>query len=59
MKVWDPKLYPADKYHKMPVITPAYPSICSTHNIIASTQQLIINEFTRGHVLIPRHLLMV
>lgn len=49
MKVWDPKLYPADKYHKMPVITPAYPSICSTHNIIASTQQLIINEFTRGH----------
>ncbi|EQB61207.1 poly polymerase [Vairimorpha apis BRL 01] len=49
MKVWDPKIYPTDKYHKMPVITPAYPSICSTHNITMSTQNLITNELIRGH----------
>lgn len=49
MKVWDPKVYPSDKYHKMPVITPAYPSICSTHNITNSTQNLISKEFQRGY----------
>ncbi|KAK6089331.1 hypothetical protein P3W45_001654 [Vairimorpha bombi] len=54
MKVWDPKIYPADKYHKMPVITPAYPSICSTHNITNSTQHLIMDEFARGHELLSK-----
>lgn len=54
MKVWDPKIYPADKYHKMPVITPAYPSICSTHNITNSTQHLIMEEFSRGHELLSK-----
>ena len=49
LKVWDPKTYPADKYHRMPVITPAYPSICSTHNVTQSTSGLIISEFHRGH----------
>ncbi|WUR04258.1 poly(A) polymerase [Vairimorpha necatrix] len=54
MKVWDPKIYPSDKYHKMPVITPAYPSICATHNITLSTQQLIINEYIRGHEILTK-----
>ncbi|EOB15538.1 poly(A) polymerase pla1 [Nosema bombycis CQ1] len=49
MKVWDPKVYPSDKYHKMPVITPAYPSICSTHNVTNSTQNLIQKEFQRAN----------
>lgn len=48
MKVWNPRQYPADRYHKMPVITPAYPSMCSTHNVSASTLQLIMAEFRRG-----------
>lgn len=32
----------------MPIITPAYPSMCSTHNITESTQKVIINEMNRA-----------
>lgn len=32
----------------MPVITPAYPSMCSTHNITRSTQKIILNELRRA-----------
>lgn len=48
LKVWNPKVNYADKFHKMPVITPAYPSMCSTHNISSSTMNLIVAEFKRG-----------
>ncbi|ORD93587.1 PAP [Enterospora canceri] len=48
LKVWDAKKYPADKYHKMPVITPAYPSMCATHNISQSTADLITHEIQRA-----------
>lgn len=49
LKVWDPKIYPSDKYHRMPVITPAYPSMCATHNVSNSTQHVITAEFARAH----------
>lgn len=48
VRVWNPRLYPHDRQHKMPVITPAYPSMCATHNITASTQKVILDEFKRG-----------
>ncbi|ONH70584.1 Poly(A) polymerase [Saccharomyces cerevisiae] len=32
----------------MPVITPAYPSMCATHNITESTKKVILQEFVRG-----------
>lgn len=48
VRVWNPKLYPHDRQHRMPVITPAYPSMCATHNITASTQKIIMKEFKRG-----------
>jgi poly(A) polymerase len=48
VRVWNPKLYPADKLHRMPIITPAYPSMCSTHNVTQSTEKIIIEEFKRG-----------
>lgn len=48
VRVWNPKLYQQDRLHKMPVITPAYPSMCATHNITSSTQKVIMEEFTRG-----------
>jgi len=48
LKVWNPKANPAHKSDKMPVITPAYPSICSTHNITLSTLTAIKRELTRA-----------
>lgn len=48
VRVWNPRLYPHDRMHKMPVITPAYPSMCATHNITTSTQKVIMEEFRRG-----------
>ncbi|KAI9033283.1 putative PAP1-poly(A) polymerase [Hyaloraphidium curvatum] len=48
VRVWNPKLYPADKAHRMPIITPAYPSMCATHNVTRSTQTVMKEEFDRG-----------
>ncbi|KAK6205461.1 Poly(A) polymerase central domain-containing protein [Scheffersomyces amazonensis] len=48
VRVWNPRLYALDRSHRMPVITPAYPSMCATHNITASTQKIILEEFGRG-----------
>ncbi|KAJ2490998.1 polynucleotide adenylyltransferase [Coemansia sp. RSA 2050] len=48
LRVWNPKIYDADKFHKMPIITPAYPSMCATHNVSASTKRIIESEFGRG-----------
>ncbi|KAF7703968.1 Poly(A) polymerase pla1 [Cucumispora dikerogammari] len=54
LKVWNPKLNPADKYHKMPIITPAYPSMCSTHNVSHSTMQRIFSEFQRASTIMKK-----
>lgn len=48
VRVWNPRLYALDRLHKMPVITPAYPSMCATHNITSSTLKIILDEFKRG-----------
>ncbi|KAK9459342.1 Poly(A) polymerase central domain-containing protein [Lipomyces oligophaga] len=48
VRVWNPRLYNQDRMHRMPIITPAYPSMCATHNISASTQKVIMAEFKRG-----------
>lgn len=48
VRVWNPKLYAQDRLHRMPVITPAYPSMCATHNITASTQTIILQEMKRA-----------
>lgn len=48
VRIWNPRLYPMDRQHRMPVITPAYPSMCATHNITSSTQKIIMSEFNRG-----------
>ncbi|KAI0322506.1 poly-A polymerase [Amylostereum chailletii] len=48
VRVWNPKLYPADRSHRMPIITPAYPSMCATHNVTASTQMIMTEEFKKG-----------
>ncbi|KAI0776173.1 polymerase [Trametes elegans] len=48
VRVWNPKLYPQDRGHRMPIITPAYPSMCATHNVMESTKQIMKEEFQRG-----------
>lgn len=48
VRVWNPKIYAQDRSHRMPVITPAYPSMCATHNITESTKKIILQEFKRG-----------
>jgi poly(A) polymerase len=32
----------------MPIITPAYPAMCATHNVTASTQMVMTEEFKKG-----------
>ncbi|KAI9263396.1 Poly(A) polymerase central domain-containing protein [Phascolomyces articulosus] len=54
VRVWNPKLYPADKSHRMPIITPAYPSMCSTHNVTSSTRTIMIKEFKRASDLVEQ-----
>ena len=52
VRVWNPKIYPQDRAHRMPVITPAYPSMCSTHNVTHSTQLVQLEEFERASVIV-------
>lgn len=43
--VWDPRVRISDRYHLMPVITPAYPEQNSTYNVTQSTKLAITAEF--------------
>ncbi|KAG2377610.1 hypothetical protein C9374_009126 [Naegleria lovaniensis] len=47
-KVWNPKLYPRDKQHLMPIITPAYPCMNSTFNVSKTTFKDMTSEFERS-----------
>ena len=42
------QIYHGDRFHLMPIITPAYPSMCATHNISMSTKAVILRELARG-----------
>ncbi|RDA87496.1 hypothetical protein CP532_1624 [Ophiocordyceps camponoti-leonardi (nom. inval.)] len=48
VRVWNPKVYKGDSFHLMPVITPAYPSMCATFNITRSSMTVINAELQRG-----------
>ncbi|KAL5116117.1 polynucleotide adenylyltransferase [Pleosporales sp. CAS-2024a] len=47
-RVWNPAVNIQDSRHLMPVITPAFPAMCSTHNVTASTKQIMMEEFRRA-----------
>lgn len=46
--VWDPRVNINDRYHLMPIITPAYPQQNSTFNVSTSTRSVMMEEFTKG-----------
>ncbi|XP_021947220.1 poly(A) polymerase type 3 isoform X2 [Folsomia candida] len=46
--VWDPRVTVSDRYHLMPIITPAYPQQNSTFNTSESTRQVMADQFNRG-----------
>lgn len=48
VRVWNPKVYKGDSFHLMPIITPAYPSMCATFNITRSSMTIINRELKRG-----------
>lgn len=47
--IWDPRNRIQDRYHLMPIITPAFPEQNSTFNVTHSTRQVISNEFKDGN----------
>ncbi|GAB6025037.1 hypothetical protein CHUAL_010142 [Chamberlinius hualienensis] len=47
-QVWDPRVNVSDRYHLMPIITPAYPQQNSTFNVSHSSRTVMVEEFKLG-----------
>ncbi|KAI9030956.1 Poly(A) polymerase central domain-containing protein [Phycomyces nitens] len=54
LKPWNPKLSHNDRSHLMPIITPAYPNMCATHNVSQSTKTIILGELKRAAAIVDR-----
>ncbi|KAG1690854.1 hypothetical protein DVH05_027456 [Phytophthora capsici] len=45
---WNPKINVRDRMHLMPIITPAYPALNSSYNVMATTLRILKTEFGKG-----------
>nr|GAT46497.1 predicted protein [Mycena chlorophos] len=59
VRVWNPKVFPADKAHRMPIITPAYPAMCATHNVTNSNQLIMTEEFKKAADIVDKIILIM
>lgn len=46
---WDPRKNPQDRFHHMPIITPAYPCMNSSYNVSVSTRRVMTEQFHHGN----------
>ncbi|KAF8821092.1 polyA polymerase [Cardiosporidium cionae] len=56
-KVWNPKTNIQDSQHLMPIVTPAFPSMNSTHNVTQTTMRIMHEELHRGYELVRKAIL--
>ena len=54
LRTWNPQIYRGDQSHLMPIITPAYPAMCATHNVTTSTKAVILREMERGAQIVDK-----
>lgn len=47
-QVWDPRINFQDRFHLMPIITPAYPQQNSTYNVTVSSRTIMQEAFKNG-----------
>ncbi|XP_040365069.1 nuclear poly(A) polymerase 4 [Rosa chinensis] len=49
LPTWDPRKNPQDRFHHMPIITPAYPCMNSSYNVSVSTLRVMTEQFHHGN----------
>merc|ERR1712126_613233 len=54
LKIWNPRTSTSDRHHLMPIITPAFPSMNSTHNVSNTTKKILLSEFKRANDMVEK-----